>query len=819
MRGAVQDLKYGVRQLRRSPGLAAVAILMLALGIGATTAIFGVVNGWLFKPLPVPQPRQITVITGEQPGAFNTQFSTPEFQDYNGQPGPFASLFGYAPDVVGLTHQRHTDPILVSYVTGNYFSSLGLKPYLGRLILPSEGQTPGADPVVVLGYDYWKSRFNGDRGAIGESAQVDGQPVTIVGVTPPGFHGTATFLDMKAYLPVSMIVRTTDFTTAQWTNRNSRFLSLMGRLKPGASVGEAQAAMNVEASGLARQYPDTERGITIYVYPEWLARPPEPRQLMRQGLIAALFLLLGGLVLLVACFNVAGMLIARALARRREMAVRVSLGATRARLLRQMLGETLVLALAGGGAGLVLGQWLARLLNLVHTQGTLTVRLDAQFDWRVYLFAFLVCLLVAVVVGLAPAFRAARANPNQELREGGSRLSAGIRSGRLRRALVATQLGGSLVLLIVSGLFVRSLGKAETANLGFDPRGVTDFTTDPAYIGYNQAQTTEFYKRLLDRVRATPGVESATLDTGAPLSGFGSAANVYAEGRVLGPKDHAPQNFYVSVTPGFFRTLRIPLARGRTFTEADGEKAPPVAVINQAMAKQLWPGEDPVGKRFRTSPSGPWISVAGVANDAGYVFVGLPHFPLFYLPVAQHYEPLRMLEVRSQVAQGSLESEIQDEIHALDPQMPVFDVQPLASVVDGPNGLMLFRIGAVVAGGLGLVGLLLAAAGLYAVISFAVSQRRNEIAIRMALGATQRNVLAGVLRDGGRMVAIGWAIGIPLALLAAYAASGILTGVGYFDLVTYALASLALALVAVVACYLPARRAMRIDPAQALRQE
>ncbi len=823
MAGILQDVKYGMRQLRHNRGLAIVAILTLALGIGATTAIFGVINAWLLKPLPVPHPNQITVMTVEQSGGGSllSSFSYPEFLDYAHAPGTFSDVFGYASDIAGLSYQHRADHILLTYVTSNYFSSLGIKPYLGRFIVPSEGQSPGASPVVVLDYDYWKSRFNADRGIIGQTVKVDGRPMTVIGVAPPAFHGTYPFLHSKAYLPVSMMAAPGFGDPSLWTNRNRRFLMLMGRLKPGATVAQARAQMNVEAARLAAAHPNSERGYTIYVYPEWLARPPESHQDMKQGAIAGLFLLLGVLVLLVACFNVASMLVARALTRRREMALRASLGATRARLIRQSLVETVILSLIGGAAGLFVGTGLTRLLRLVHTGGSVvTVHIDAAFDWRVYLFTFLACLATGVIVGLAPAVRAARANPNEELKEGGVRQSGSLRAGRLRRALVVTQLSGSLVLLIIAGLFVRSLAKAETADLGFDPRGVLDVSMHPKDIGYQRAQTVQFYKRLLRQVRAMPGVESATLASGVPLRATMNGSNIYVEGRVLGPDEHPPQLFYYAITPGYFHTLRIPLLRGRTFTDADDSSAPPVAVIDQAMAKQLWPGQDALGKRFRTSAKAPWITVVGISADATNVFVAFRNRAFYYVPFAQHYGNFRTLQIRSGVPASTLSLEIQNEIHSLEPELPVFAVGTLEESVDnGPNGMLIFRLGASVAAGLGLLGLVLAVVGLYGVIAYTVNQRRHEIAIRMAVGASSSDVFKNVIGGGGRMILVGWAIGMVLAILAAFGASGILMGVSPFDPLTLVSASLVLTLVALLACYLPARRATRIDPAIALRYE
>lgn len=820
MGGVFQDLKYGFRQLRRTPGLAVVAIITLSLGIGATTAIFGIINGWMFRPLPVPNPGQITVITTEQSNSLGTTTSYADFLDFRAQRGPFTDLLGYTMLPVGLSDSRRADHVFVSYVTPNYFTALGLKPYLGRLILPSEGQSPGASPVIVLDYDYWKNRFNGNRDVIGQSLQVDGQAVTIIGVTPPSFHGVFPFLKMSAYLPFSMatLVPTVGGNSI-WTSRQNRTLILMGRLKPGATVRQGQAALSLEQARLTRQFPDADRGYMVYVYPERLARPPEARQLMKQGMIAGLFLLLGGLVLLVACFNVASMLIARALGRQREMALRVSLGASRTRLLRQTLAETLVLALLGGAGGLLVGSWLTGLLNLLHAGNSIPLEFNVTFDWRVYAFAFFVCLLTATVVALAPAFRAFHANPNEELREGGARLSGGVRSQRVRRGLVVTQLAGSLFLLIIAGLFVRGLGKAENANFGFDPHGVLDLSMNPSDVGYTDSQTKLFYKRLLDRVRAMPGVQSATLAIGAPMSGFANYYPVYVQGRMLGPNEQVPQITSEPVTPGYFQTLRVPLLRGRTFTDADDENAPQVAVVDRAMADQLWPGQDAIGQQFQVSKAGKWIRVVGICADANYVFVGDHDRALFFRPMAQDPSDLRTLQIRSAMAPESLAPAVTQAIHSLEPRLPVFGVESLEEALNGPNGFMLFRLCASVAAGLGLLGLVLAVVGLYGVIAYTVNLRRHEIAIRMAIGATEHRVFADVLSNGGRMVLAGWIIGIALTALVAHGAASILFGVSPFDPLTYAAASLVLGGVALLACYLPARRATRVDPATALRYE
>ncbi|HEV2388849.1 MAG TPA: ABC transporter permease [Candidatus Acidoferrales bacterium] len=819
MAGIGQDMKYAVRQLRHNRGLAAVAILTLALGIGATTAIFGIVNGWLLRPLPVSDPGQITVMTEEQSGSLSTAFSYRDYLDFSNQTAAFSGVIGYSPAVVGFGDARRADHIYVSFVTGNYFSVLGVKPLNGRLILPSEGQTPGADPVAVLGYSYWKRRFEGDPGVVGRSVLMDGRPVTIVGVVPKAFRGTFPLVEMDAYFPFSLVrdLPTTD--PRFWTDRNSRLLELLGRLKPGVSAAEAQASMNLVAARLAERYPESDRGYKAYVYPERMARPREPHEFARQPAIAALFLLLAGLVLLVACFNVASMLIARGLSRQREMAVRISLGATRSRLLRQTVSETLVLALIGGAAGLALGEWLVSLFGLIDFQTTVPLRFDFGFDWRVFLFAFSACVLTGLVVGLAPAFRAFRANPNDQLREGGARLSGGVRSQRLRRALVVTQLAGSLVLLVMAGMFVRGLEKAESANFGFDPRGVLDLTMNPTDVGYDKAHAGEFYKRLIDGVRAMPGVQSATLTLQVPFGIYADAANVTPEGKVFGPNEHPPECFLNHIGTNYFSTMRIPLLRGRDFTDADDASTPLVAIVNQQMAAELWPSQNPIGKRFRTSDTAPWIQVVGVAGNAEYLFAADRPRPYYYVPVLQNYIDLRTLQVRSSLAPEALAPQVEHLIHSLEPVLPVFDVMPLENEVQGPNGFLLFRIGATVAGGLGMLGLVLAVVGLYGVVAYTVNQRRHEFAIRMAVGASGRDILSGVLWGGAGMVSIGLLIGLAVTVLLARGASRVLVLVSNIDWLTCTLASVLLALVALVACYLPARRATRVDPATALRYE
>jgi predicted permease len=804
--------------LTRSPGFTLIAVLTLGLGIGANTAIFSVVNTLLLRPLPVSHPARLTVIAYQQKkGPLGIHFSYPGYRDIRQQSqSVYSHVLGYAFGLDGLKVSGSSDRIVTAYVTGNYFTALGLQPAAGRLILPSEGKTAGADPYLVLGYAYWKTRFGGDPGVVGRQASVDGHPVTIVGVAPKGFPGLYPLVDVQAYMPYGMRVVENGNPNfmSDWGSRN---LYLFGYLHAGKSLAQAQAVLNVVAERLSAEQPKTEEGLSLHVYPELDARP-EPDADRTLQTISALFLTLAGLVLLLACVNVANILLVRATAREREMAVRAALGAGRGRLIRQLLTESLLLALAGGMAGVLLGAWASRMLGSIQLHTDLPIRFDFSPDWRVLSYALGAAVLTGIVVGIVPALRAARCNVSQVLHEGGRTVSGGRH--RLRSALVMAQVGGSLMLLIVAGLFTRSLARAQRASLGFEPVGVVNLSMDPNGIGYKEEQGITFYRQLLDRTRALPGVSSAALAFSVPMGYYSGDAGLQVEGYTPPPGQPPPAVAYNSVSPGYFRTLRFQFVRGRGFTDADDKNAPYVAVVNQAMAKRFWPHEDPIGRQFyMEGDKKHTIHVVGVVKNAKVQSLTGTIDPYFYVPLAQHYTPLATLHVRSAMAPATIIREAEEAIQKLAPGMPVFDVQTMPEALDGLNGFLMFQLGAGLAGALGVLGLILAVVGVYGVVSYSTSQRTHEIGIRMALGAQPGDVLRIIFREGLVIVGIGLVIGIGAALAISRLVANFLVGVSATDPVTYTTVSAALVLAALAACFVPAWRAMRLEPTTALRHE
>lgn len=813
-----QDVRYALRMLVKSPVLTVIVTLTLALGIGANTAIFGIVNGFLLRPLPVESPEQIMWVAGKM--ANDTigvpTLSYPEMTDLRKQTTVFSDVFASQIGIGGLSFSGKTEEFIFSYVTGNYFTALGIRPTLGRFFVPPQGETGSKDPYLVLGYSYWQKRFGGDPNIIGKQALLDGQEAIIIGVAPKGFEGVNFGLDIEGYAPLNMLAS----AATLWLDRTARNLSVMARLKSGISLSQAQSSVNLVAARLAEQYPATDKGVSLRVIPERFARP-QPFTTNIVPFIAGLFLVLAGLVLLLACMNVANILLVRATVRQREMAIRAALGAGRTRLMRQLLTESMVLALFGGIGGLLLGKWASGTVPLLlpRTKG-FPIHLNFSFDWRVFFYALAAALFTGMMMGLWPALRASRADVNAVLHGEGRSDSAGSSRHRLRSVLVVAQVGGSLVLLIVAGLFVRSLIGAQRTYLGFDPDHVLNVSLDPNEAGYDAVRTNSFYKELERRASALPGVSDASLAVTVPMGVSSMTSNVYIEGRILPPGQRAPLVFFNGVDAGYFDTMSIPLLRGRAFTKNDDEKAPRVAIVNQTMAQELWPNENPIGKRFSvTAATGPFIQVVGVATDGKYIFLGWSHQPYYYVPLAQNYQSSRTLQLRTSVPPESLTSQVQNVIHEVAPAVPVSGIRSMKESLNGANGYFLFRVGATLAASLGTLGLILAVVGVYGVVSYAASQRTHEIGIRMALGANRWNILVLVLRQGLLLVIAGVVIGLALALVLTRSMATILVGVSPTDALTFATTTLLLAAIGFWACYAPARRAMRLDPMRALRHE
>jgi len=813
-----QDLRYGFRVLRNSPGLTLMVVLTLALGIGANTAIFSIVNQFLFKPLPVRAPSQLVVIAStpkETPLLF--QMSYPAMQDLRKQTNEFSDIFAYQIGVGGLSVDGQADQFVYSFVSNNYFSALGIKPAAGRLFLTSEGETPGEAPLVILGYSYWQRRFGGDAGILGKQVLLNGKPATIVGVTPKDFLGTAFVFDMQGYVPLSTVA-TQDGNEKFWTDRTSHDLRVMARLKPGVSISQAQSSVNLVAARLAEQYPETDRGYNVRVIPETYARPqPYPTNIV--PVIAGVFLILAGLVMLLACMNVANILLSRAMARQREMAVRAALGAGRARLIRQALTETVLLSLIGGAVGVVLGMWISS-LNSIHVVAGIPVNLDFNFDGRVFAYALFAALFTGIVAGIWPAWRASRADVSTVLHDGGRGGSGGVARQRIRSVLVTAQVAGSLMLLIVTGLFVRNLQNVKGMELGFDPERLVNVTMDPHEIGYDQTRAKEFYRQLEERARTLPGVESVAMAYSVPMGNYMDGNSIYVEGHPLPPGSQAPQMVFNRVTPTYFETMRTAILRGRAFTRADDENAQAVAIVNETMAKKFWPNEDPIGKRFSTkSDAGPFIEVVGETGKGKYIFIGESPMPAYYVPMAQDFSSIRVLEVRSSGDPESMIPALQQEIHRLAPDLPIFSAVTMKQSLGGANGFFIFRRGAELGAMMGILGTILAMVGVYGVVSFAASQRTREIGIRMALGAGRKDILGMIVKQGLALVLSGVAFGLAAAWLLTRGMGNLLVGVSASDPVTFVGGTILLAAVALLACWIPARRAAALDPLDALRYE
>jgi macrolide transport system ATP-binding/permease protein len=814
-----------MRSLRNSPGFAIIAVVTLGLGMAVNTTVFSVVNGLLLRALPVPHAEQITVLAMKQPGAEGFQsFSYPDYQDIRSQAEASGEVFGYRTTLVGLIADGKGDHCVMSRVTGNYFSALGIKPALGRLILPTEGQAPGADPVLVLGYGYWQKRFGGDKSVIGKQVQVDDHPVTIIGVTPKDFQGTYGFLNMDGYVPLSAIAGPGGNESVQeiWTHREQRSLTLMERLKPSVDLKQAKATLDVIARRIGEQHPETDKGITYQIFPERLARPePDPDNTMPNVSLA--FTVLAGLVLLVACFNIANVLLVRATVRQREMAIRAAIGAGRARLVRQYLTESLVLAILGGGAGLLLGWWASGFLSSLPLGTDLPVTFNFQPDLRVYVFTLATVVVTGAIVGIMPALRVARTDVNSMLREGGRGSSEGPRRHLVRNTLVMAQVAGSLLLLIVAGLFIRSAGKAREIDLGLNPDHVIDVPLDVQQLGYTEQQGKAFYRDAEERLRNLPGVVSVSQAFSVPLGLMSASERIIVEEHPLEAGQPEPVVYYNMVSPDYFETLRIALHRGRVFSKADSEKAAKVAIVNEAMAKKFWPGEEALGKRFRVK--GPakadqgLIEVVGVVQNGKYRGVVEDPLPAFYVPMEQSYMPLRTIHVRTSVPPEGMEQQIAAQLQELAPGLPISGMRTLRADLEGINGYLFYRLGAQLTTAIGLLGLILAVVGVYSVVSYAAVQRTHEIGIRMALGAKPQDILTMVLGQSLIVIGVGIVIGLGAAFAGTRLLGSLLVGVSSSDPATFVIVALTLAAVALLACWLPARRATHVSPLVALRYE
>ena len=814
-----KDLRYAIRMLAKSPAFTVIAVLALGFGIGANTAIFSVFNGMLWRPLPVKDPQQIVVLTeGKRGQTFPLPLSYVDFLDYRELKSVFSDLAAFGPSPINFNAGGRPERAWTGFVTGNYFSTLGVEAIRGRTFSTDEGWVAGKDPLVVLNYRFWQQRFGGDPRILGQTVQVNQHAFTIIGVLPQSFHGTYYFIDPDFYIPLTMIPTVDPNNADILTRRNASDLRVVGRLLPGVTPAMAMAAAEPTNRRLAEQYPDSHKEVFLQVEPELHARP-EPGLGGFMATLSAVFMGLVGLVLLIACANVANLILARANARRKEIATRIALGATRWRMIRQLLTESILLAFMGGLAGLLLARWVAMGLMSIHLPTDIPIRLfDLQMDWRIFAFSFVAAMLTGLVAGIIPALQTSRTDLAETLKEGG-RAGGGAGRHRMRNILVIGQVTVSLLLLACAGFFIRSFQNSARVDMGFRVENTLLVSVDVGLQGYNEQRGQQFYQQLTDRVKTLPGVRAAAISSFIPMGYDASNISVYLPEHAASDKSSVETVFSDSVQPGFFGAAGVKVIQGREFTVADTATAPSVAIINEAFAKKIWPGQDPIGKTFQKEKNGPVIQVVGMTSTGKYLFLYESPVSYVYFPLVQNYNTTATIFVYTDGDPLRQVEPVREQIRQLDATLPVFGVTSMDSHVHYGKPLLPARLGAILVGAFGILGLALAAVGVYGVVSYSVSQRTQELGLRTALGAQRSDVIKLVLRQGLGLALVGVSIGLVLAFALARAIRAVLYGVTSTDYVTLVFVSALLFAVAFVATYIPALRATQVDPVVALRHE
>jgi predicted permease len=822
-----QDIRYAIRMLTKNPGFSGIAILSLALGIGANTTIFTVVNAILLNPLPVKDVSRVvevdTVDTKTRVTAANAVklgMSYLNFQDYARQ----KDLFSAMTCVVGplpLTWSGGAEPrqLQAQMVSASYFDLLGLRPAAGRFFLPDEDTKPGGNNVAVLSYSLWTNKFGSNPNTIGQVLTLNATPYTVIGVAARGFKGTFTFNNTEeVWIPVSMYPQVlAGFFKDNFNTRRFLATTAYGRLKDGVSQAAAEASLKTVAAGLESAFPTDNAGRSVALTP--LAEAAVGVNNRGQITLAGgLMMAIVGLVLLIACVNLANLLLAQAAGREKEIGVRAAMGASRGRVIQQLLTESMVLAFLSGLAGLAIAYSGRTVLWSFRPPFIANSDLDLGFDSHVLLFTLSVALLTAVLIGVAPALKAARPNLIEVLKVGGRGNTVGFASSPFRSLLVVTEIALALVALVGAGLFIRSMQSAQRIDPGFESANLFMFNFDLGALHYDEGRGQQFFRSAIERAKASPGVEAATIADAPPLVGAGGfLRTIFPEGQDEATGYRGTLTQLNNIAPNFFETLRIPLISGRQFTDSDRGTTKPVVIANEAMAKHFWPNENAVGKRFHFHGDPTLREIVGVVRNTVVNNIGEEPQPLAYLPLTQNYSPAVVLQVRTAGRPEALISTVRAQVQSLDNNLALTNVQTIGELLS--QGLWAPRMGAAMLAIFGGLALILAIIGVYGVLSYSVNQQTREIGIRMAMGAQTGRVLGLVVGQGMRLAAAGLLLGLIVAFAAMRVMSSLLFGVSAHDPLTFVGVSLVLAVAAVLACYIPAHRATKVDPIIALRYE
>lgn len=811
MSGLLQDLRDGWRSLRQAPGLTLAAILSLGLGIGANTTVFSWVQAVLLRPIPgATDPEGLLILGLQSREGRERSWSYPNYRDARAAATTF-ELIAQDDVTMSVMVDGRAERAFGGIVSGNYFSALGITAALGRVLTPEDDVNPGAHPVIVLSHGYWQRRFNGDPSIVGRELMANNVPLTVIGVAQPGFIGSFLGLGTAGWMPMAMQPQMMGGDRLE--QRGNGWFSIYARLRPGISRAQAQAEAETVIARLANQHPDLNSGLRIDLLRPWESRFGAPSVLAP---ILAVLSVVAMLVLALACANVTNLLLSRAVGRRRDMAIRLSLGASRTRLLRQLLTESLLLAALAGGAGLTIAYWTSGTLMAFVPPVDLPIDLGLRIDRLTFAFAFLVSLVTGVVFGLAPALQASNPDTAHALKEeAGRSMSGGATARRLRSALVVAQVAVCLVLLVSAVLFARSLTAARLLDPGFDTTHQLVATVDLGANGYTQEAGWQFQTHLLERVGALPGVQSASLARLVPLGMSGMNSRIVSiDGYSPSPNEELNFN-YNNIGPRYFETMRAPLVAGREFEIADVRGTEPVVMVNETMARRYWPDGNALGGRVRFANT--WHRVVGIAPNVKQRTLNESPAPYLYLAMAQYYASNATILVRTLGDAGGSIAAVREAVRALDPNLPVFDARTM--VEHAQTAVFPQRMGATLLGVMGIVALLLATIGLYGVISYAVGQRRAEMGIRLALGATPARLQRMVVTQGLVMAGAGVVVGLGAALGAAPLLRSMLPGITPSDPLTFIVVPLGLTLVALAAAWIPARRAAGTDPVIALRAE